>query len=291
MMNDPHHPFRSEDAKRAYLSWYDERAERWPVESEQRLVETSFGKTFVRVSGPEDGQPLVLLPGDSENSLSWIPQIAAFSAQYRIFDNGRSVYSRSIENPGDFVAWLDELLGELRLESVNLVAHSYGGWISSIYALAHQDRLRKLVLIAPSGTVLRPPIGLIVRALLYYFLPFHFITRRYLYWYAPDSVREEKSRKVIDEMIEEEVLAKRCFKRRKFVAPTVLTDDEWGRLTVPTLYLVGENEVTYSSEKAINRLAEVAPQVQTAVAAGADHHLAMAKPEWVNGKILDFLRD
>ncbi|UCC40417.1 MAG: hypothetical protein JSV96_02910, partial [Candidatus Aminicenantes bacterium] len=71
------HPFRSEKAKETYLTYYDEHAKRWPIASECKLVKTSFGQTFVRISGPEGGPPLVLLPGDSENSLAWIPQIAA----------------------------------------------------------------------------------------------------------------------------------------------------------------------------------------------------------------------
>lgn len=76
-MEDLYHPFRSAAAKDEYLAYYDEQARRWPVASESQLVGTSFGQTFVRVSGPEERPPLVLLPGDSENSLAWIPVIEA----------------------------------------------------------------------------------------------------------------------------------------------------------------------------------------------------------------------
>ena len=117
------------------------------------------------------------------------------------------------------------------------------------------------------------------------------MTRRYLYWYAPDSVQDEGSRKLIDELIDEEILAKRCFKRRKFIAPTVLSDEDWWSLSLPTLFLIGEREVTYSAQRAVRRLADVAPDVETALLPGADHHLAMAHPDWTNRKLLDFLAD
>jgi len=58
-----YHPFRSQAKKERYLAHYDARAERWPVASVTRTVETTYGPTFVRISGPDDGSPLVLLPG------------------------------------------------------------------------------------------------------------------------------------------------------------------------------------------------------------------------------------
>ena len=90
-------------------------------------------------------------------------------------------------------------------------------------------------------------------------------------------------------MVDEQLLARRCFKRRKFIAPTVLTDQDWQRLQVPTLFLVGENEVTYSAHKAVRRLATVAPRIETAITPDADHHLAIVNPEWVNNEVLMFL--
>jgi hypothetical protein len=56
----PYHPFRSEAAKREYLSYYDLRAREWPVPAVERLVKTSQGHTRVRVSGPSEASPLVL---------------------------------------------------------------------------------------------------------------------------------------------------------------------------------------------------------------------------------------
>ena len=48
-------------------------------------------------------------------------------------------------------------------------------------------------------------------------------------------------------MVDEDVLARRCFKikKREVVRPTVLPDEDWQRLAVPTLFLVGRNDVSY----------------------------------------------
>jgi pimeloyl-ACP methyl ester carboxylesterase len=295
---EAYHPFKSEEAKKRYLAFYDKYAEQWSVASENLMVDTSFGQTFVRVSGPSDGPPLVLLPGDSVNSLAWIPQIAAFSEEYRtyaldhIFDNGRSIYTRPMKKPADFVAWLDELFTVLELESINFVAHSYGGWQASLYALAHPQRLNKLVLLTPAATILPASLGVLVRGILYFFFPIPAIVRRYLYWNYPDAVRKsETTRAVIDTMVTEALLSKRCFKPRNFFAPTTLTDDEWQNLSVPTLFITAESEVFYSAGKAVQRMKKIAPQVKTLFSEDAGHDVAIVKPEWVNEEVLKFLKN
>jgi pimeloyl-ACP methyl ester carboxylesterase len=294
-MEASYHPFRSQHAKETYLALYDEQVKKWPVPSENRMVNTSFGQTYVRISGSGDGHPLVLLPGDSENSLNWIPQIKAFSEDYRtyaldhIYDNGRSIFKQPMKKPGDFVTWLDELFTVLDLQDINLMGFSYGGWQASLYALAFPTRLNTLILLAPAATVLPGRFEVFIRAMLYFFIHTPSIVRNYYYWYSADSVKQETTRKIIDDMITENLLAKQCFKSRKFVIPTVLSDEEWQALHVPTLFLTGEHEVTYSAHKAIRRLNRIAPHVKTVITSDAGHDLAIVKSEWVNNEVLQFL--
>jgi len=59
---------------------------------------------------------------------------------------------------------------------------------------------------------------------------------------------------------------------------------------VPTLFLVGENEKIYSAKKAVQRLNEVAPQIETEVIPNAGHDLTIVQAEMVNRKVLEFLK-
>ncbi len=292
-----YHPFKSQQAKEAYLTYYDEKAKQWPVASENKYVTTSFGQTFVRISVSKNFPPLILLPGDSVTSLSWMPLIENLSKDYRtyaldhIYDIGRSIYTRPMKKPEDFVQWLDELFIALELDNINLMGYSYGGWQASLYALSHPERLNKLILLAPAATVLPARFQVIIRAILYYFIPAHFMVKNYLYWFMADSVRKnEATKKIIDEMITEAILAKKSFKSRKFINPTVLTDDDWQNLDVPTLFLTGENEVIYSAEKAIKHLNRLAPNIKTAITSNAGHDLHIVKPDWVTTEVLNFLK-
>ncbi len=55
--------FKTTAGEARYLEAYETALELWPVPFEERAVPTEFGFTHVIISGPEDGQPLLLLPG------------------------------------------------------------------------------------------------------------------------------------------------------------------------------------------------------------------------------------
>ena len=121
MTHAPHYPFVSAAAESRYLAFNEHRAKGWPIPYESRTVETAHGRTFMRVSGPVDAPPLVLLPGGGTHSLMWMPNIAGLSERYRtyaldsILDVGRSANTQPIKTVDDLTAWLDALLEAMDL--------------------------------------------------------------------------------------------------------------------------------------------------------------------------------
>jgi pimeloyl-ACP methyl ester carboxylesterase len=291
-----YHPFRSPDAKARYLELYEVMERDRPVVSELRMVGTSLGQTFVRVTGPANAPPLVMLHGAGGSSLHWGPNVEALSEHYRTYavdiidDFGRSVYARPIDNAANYVRWLDELFDALELgNEIHLVGLSYGGWMASQYVLQHPNRVGKVVLLAPAGTVLPLSAGWIRLAILTA-LPHRYFMKRFTYWLMEDLARgPDSGRALLDDWVDAGFLAVASYKPRRMVPPSVLTDEQWRSITVPTLFLVGENEKIYSPEWAIERLSRVAPLVQAEVIPGAGHDLSVVQAELVNQKVLEFL--
>ncbi|MGB2897040.1 MAG: alpha/beta hydrolase [Anaerolineales bacterium] len=289
------HPFRSKKAQEAYLALYDEREKTWPVPFETKMVDTAYGLTYVRISGRENAPVLVLLHGAGGNSLQWIPNIAALSQTYQvysidnIYDNGRSIYTRAMERPYDFVLWLDELFTNLELGNhIHLVGLSYGGWLTSQYAIYFPERLEKIVMLAPAGTVLPISSEWIKRAILS-FLPHRYFTKSFMFWLLEDFVnQDEESRKMVDGWAEEAYVAARSFKPKSLVNPHVLSNSELLQINIPALFVVGENEKIYSAPQAVERLNAVAPNIETTIIPNAGHDLTMAQADVVNDRILEF---
>lgn len=290
-----YHPFKSVKAKEEYLELYDRRAKNWPILSETKMIDTSYGQTFVRISGPTNAPPLVILPGGIFSSLMWTPNIESLSKDYRtyavdnIYDHGRSVNSRAVKSSKDFVKWLNELFDVLKLgNDINLMGLSYGGWITGQYALYSPERLNKAVILSPAATVQSLTLEFYVRMFISA-LPVDFTTRSFMYWVLEDSTKDENKRIIIDNWIEEMLVGLKCFKFRISPFPTVLKDDELKSIKVPVLFLDGENNKIYSSQKAIKRINSVAPQIKTEILPNAGHDLTVAQSDMVNEKVVEFL--
>lgn len=298
--NNSYHPFRSAKAKERYLERYDTIAKDWPVDSETRNIDTSYGRTFVRICGPSDAPPLVLLPGAGTSSLLWAPNIVALAGSFRtyavdsIYDFGRSVFTRELKAPEDLVQWLDELFDKLGFgNKINLMGLSYGGWMTSQYALQHQDRLEKIVLLAPAATVADFSWGFIIRGIRLWLWPYRSSYREFMAWALGDIEQNNSNGlKLIEEQTAIEFLAMRSFKPKMPVSPTVLTNEQWTSLKVPILYMVGENEVIYSvsAKEVVNRLNNELPQIVTELIPKAGHGFTSLQADIVNHKVLAFLK-
>jgi pimeloyl-ACP methyl ester carboxylesterase len=291
-----YYPYRTAAARDLCFRYLDDLAARkWPIASEERMIPTTFGATFVRISGPPGAPALVLLHGAGTTSLQWIPNIEALSREYRtiavdqIGEFGKSVCTKPVQSLQDLIAWLDELIRALEArERINLAGMSYGGALAAQYALHFPDRLDKVVLLAPGATVLRPPVEFWVR-LIALGIRRERGLRSFFGWIFADMARMDPQ--WIDSTVELLSLNMRSIQRHKTPIPPVLTDAEWEGLRTPALFLVGEHEVIYSAEKATRRLKRVAPQVTTEIIPEAGHDLTFAQAAMVNERILQFLKE
>jgi pimeloyl-ACP methyl ester carboxylesterase len=293
-MNMPaYFPFHSAAVRDSYFEYYDSvAAKEWPIASEERMVPTSYGQTFVRISGPAGAPPLVLLPGAVSTSLMWTPNIRALSEAYRTFavdqvgDVGRSTCTQPVRRLEDLLAWLDEFLDALGLRNrVNLMGCSYGGWLTAEYARHAPQRLSTVVLLAPGGAVHRLSSRFMIGLTLAALAPRWFLGPL-LRWMFADMVRKDPA--WVDRIVEELRISMRSVQRRLPFSP-VWTDAEWGAMGVPALFLVGEHETIYDARKAVRRLERVAPRVTAEIIPGAGHDLTIVQAEMVNQRILEFL--
>jgi len=296
----PHYPFKSEAARARYHAYAEVRAKSWPAPALARCLETSWGRTFVTTYGKEGAPPLVLLPSASASSLIWLPNAEGLAQRFRIhavdniYDIGRSVNSRPVTGAADLTDWLDELLDQLDPErrGVHLMGLSFGGWLASQYALRRPERLLKVVLAAPVATFYPLPGAWAWRAILGVFPPRRFFMQRFLVsWMCPDlsSRVDERGRRLLASWIDDAMMAMRCFAFRMPLTPTVLSDEELRSLRPPVLLLVGEHEVVYPAQRAVERVKAVAPSIATEVIAKAGHDLTIAQTETFNAKATAFL--
>lgn len=299
-MNTDFSPFRSKKARQKYLSHYQKRLKDWPIPYEEQMIATSYGKTLVRMSGPVDAPPLVLFHGAGTCSLQWLFNIKDLSKEYRTYTIdglinigclGKSIPQKSIQNSDDAITWMNDLFNTLNLKkNIILLGASHGGWLASQYALHHQEKLEKLILVAPAGIILPFSALYTFHTLLLNILPTQHVYLSFFKWSFQDLWQQ--NRELFYAVVDDFLLSSLCFeplKPKELPVINPLTTDELSTIKLPTQILIGENEVLYSANQALNRIQNLAPQIQTELIPKSGHDLLLTQTELVNKKIMDFL--
>lgn len=149
--------FHTPEGKAAVLQYYDMLLEQAPATYERITVETRFGNTFMIASGDKSAPPLVLLHGSSMNAAMWIKDMREFSKSFRVYaidmpgEPGRSAENQLPFGTADYTDWLADVFSELSIKKASLMGISLGAWLSIKFAVAHPDKVDRLVLLCPAG--------------------------------------------------------------------------------------------------------------------------------------------
>lgn len=124
-------------------------------QSAPRLVTVGEGVTVsVREAGT--GAPIIALHGGPGFSDYLSPDLESLTSSFRVisYDQRGSGQSTVVTDPAlltapAFVADLDRVRESLGIARVTLLGHSWGAGLAALYAIAHPDRIERLLLVDP----------------------------------------------------------------------------------------------------------------------------------------------
>jgi pimeloyl-ACP methyl ester carboxylesterase len=101
------------------------------------------------------GAPLLVLPPEFATN-RWFPYHDALASRFQVFapDHlgfGESERPEWLEGIDDLVFHYVDVLDTLGLERVSIIGTSFGGWVAAELAVAHPERVERLVLVGASG--------------------------------------------------------------------------------------------------------------------------------------------
>jgi pimeloyl-ACP methyl ester carboxylesterase len=125
-----------------------------------RQVDTAAGGVSTIEAGT--GEPVLLLHGLGATKASFLPTIDALAPNYRAIgvdlpgfgDSDKPLFGAY--DPPFFAQAMTALLDALELDSAHVVGNSMGGRVALELGLGHAERVRRLVLLAPSMSWLKP---------------------------------------------------------------------------------------------------------------------------------------
>lgn len=116
---------------------------------------TVFGQKIHYVEAGS-GPVVILVHGLGGDATNWAPTIGPLSQKYRVIVLDQIGFGKS-DKPlinyrvGTLVDFLDGFYKQLGITRASLVGNSLGGWTVAAYALAHPDKVDRLVLVDAAG--------------------------------------------------------------------------------------------------------------------------------------------
>ena len=262
-----------------------------------RTERLTFG---IRTSGSADGVPLLLLHGSHATSRWWEPFFSILPDSIRAIAPdlrgcGQSTQSEGgygIEEQAEDIA---ELVQALSLSDFDLVGHGSGGAIAIEYALRHGQQLHSLILVdsVPIEGALTPLQGLqllsqmrddrsLLRKALSALLPT-----------APPPTMTEQQFDTFFELLVDDAAA---------MAPAAFTavaealgrwnrQEEAHRLTLPTLLLLGTEDIVVERDAATRSLLAIPGAANLEILRGIGHSPMIESPVVLAERIIEFITE
>jgi len=268
---------------------YERRLAAWPVPYEAKFVSTRFGPTHVIFSGPEEAPLLILLHAMGTNALTWAPNAAELSRDYRIAavdtigDQGRSIARRDYpENGKEYADWVADIVASLGAEKACVAGCSMGGWIAVCAAFHRPRSVDKLVLVSPAAgipgkTTWGPMLVSIILN------PSERNLRKF-------GSRLLGAGRAGQDWLDYFLLAATDSKSGKLGMPSNLKDAELSQISAPVLLLIGDAETIYADPAELGaRAMRTIPDCEFLNVPGAGHLGHYDNPEFVDRAMLSSL--
>ncbi|SFN65462.1 Pimeloyl-ACP methyl ester carboxylesterase [Bizionia echini] len=273
-----------------YFEAYDASLKLWDIPVEELYIPTSFGTAHVVVSGPTNGEPLVLLHGMNASSTMWYPNAKALSNAHRLFaidfilEPGKSFKTGTFDDVEQIAIWYNEIFDKLKLKEFTLVGASRGGWISMKIALQNQERIKKMVLLSPAQTFIwiRPSTDLL---------------KNIIALFSSEEKQIEQSLKSMSSNVGniDKTYLNQYYKseandsiNKFFFDMKPFSKRDFQSLKMPVLVLIGDDDVINNS-KTIQMAKTLIPKGQGEIIEKAGHFLTVDQADMVNTKIIEFL--
>lgn len=199
-------------------------------------------------------------------------------------DWGKSIPARPPKTEEEFAQCLEQVFSAVNVKRASIAGLSYGGFLSMNLAIKRPELVERLILLAPAATILPLSQKFWRTTMLSLIFPTKRVIERNISAFAYNKTFQSK---YLDEI--------RFYGFRygtistMKVKPRVFTEQELGALSIPVLFLVGEQELIYDPFLALKKVTELIPGCKGEILPECGHSIYTDQPELLAKKIKEFL--
>lgn len=254
--------FKSEKGKQDILNLYDEKLKELRIEYQYLMVETSFGKTNIIVTGSQSNPPIILVHGSNGCAPIALETYPNLHKKYCVFavdvlaQPNKSSETRLSMKDDSYGKWMNEIIQNLKINNVTMAGFSFGGLVI-LKTLEYNERyISEVFLSSPAYIVNGNPL----KALFKIFIPM----KRYIKTQKPKFIekflteifttRDEFAIKYLSNVFLE-------FKM-DFTPVPVIDKKKAMKIQTPISIFAAENDILFPGNKLVKRAKKIFPSLK-----------------------------
>lgn len=254
--------FKSEQGKQEILQFYDQKLESLSIDFSYKVINTSFGKTNLIVTGNPQNPPLILIHGSNgcapialETYKDLLDSFSVYAIDVLAQPN-KSAETRLSMQDDSYGKWMNEIITALNVEQVTLAGFSFGGLVILKTLENDESKIKEVFLSAPAYIVNGNPI----KTLFKIFIPM----KRYMKTQRPKYVEKFLAEVFTDR---DEFAIKYLSKvflhfNMDFAPVPTITKEKAKAIKTPITLIGAKDDILFPGEKMIKRASKIFPSIK-----------------------------
>lgn len=263
--------FKSVAGKDEILSLYDKKLSELNIDYQNKIIDTSYGKTNIIMTGTPENPPLMIIHGSNGCAPISLETYPNLSNHFQVFSidvlaqPNKSAETRLSMKDDSYGKWMNEIIDELKINNVVLVGFSFGGLIILKTLIHREINIKEVFLAAPAYIVNGNPL----KALFKVFIPM----KRYMMTKKIKFVEQFLS-EVFTERDEFAIAyLSKVFLHFKmdFTPVPVISTAEAKGITTPITLIAAKRDLMFPGDKMLRRALKIFSSVKTVLLEQSKH--------------------
>lgn len=282
--------YKSEEGRKSSLKLYDKQIAKLNMPFKDIYVETSFGNTHLIEIGNKDAEPLLIFHGGNSTTSYNLLMFRFLLKDFHIYavdtigHPGKSAEVCLSHRGYDYGKWASEVITEIGYESILCLGGSFGGGILAKLICVAPKKVKKAVLVVPSGINNAFPISSAKMMIpLIQYRTTHkekYIIQTALYMALHNDVLDEDTLETIKDSFDNV--------KTKVGMPTNIDKKRLTEYNSPTLIVAGERDCLFPAKNVLPRAEKIFSNCTTYILKDRGHMHIMTEKE--KSMIIDFLK-
>lgn len=265
--------FKSTAGKKEILALYDQKLSELNIDYHYTIVETSFGKTNVIITGSSSNPPLMIIHGSNGCAPIGLETYPNLSKQFQVFavdvlaQPNKSAETRLSMKDDSYGTWMNEIIESLQLDKVTLVGFSFGGLVILKTLIHKENKIKEVFLSAPVYIINGNPL----KAIFKIFIPM----KQYM---------KTQKMKFVEQLVHElftdqnefaiQFLSKVFLHFDMDFSPLpVISKKEASKIKTPITLIAAKQDILFPGEKMLKRASKLFPSIKETVLLEQSKHV------------------